>query len=153
MSIDYTENELWWIAEQNKTFQILFCRLGSLQNSSPCNASSFLPNGSAFEILTSIAVDDGVVYYARDGRTSSLESIGKDGKNHRVICKYTPGVTALKIYHRHRLTGGISHFVLKAYWNAIPASISMMVLCDFVNESDIIISIKAKSLLTLVIEK
>lgn len=108
LSIDYAANELWWIAKQNETYQILFCRLGSLQMSSPCNETFFLQHDSDFGLITAITVDDGVIYYAQGSQNPSLESVGKDGRNHRIIREYTPGVTALKIYRRNRLTGGIN---------------------------------------------
>lgn len=112
LSIDYAANELWWIAKQNETYQILFCKLGSLQMSSPCNETIFLPhNLDYFSFLTAITVDDGVIYYADGIQNPSLESIGRDGTNHRIIREYTPGVTALKIYRRNRLAGGINFFI------------------------------------------
>lgn len=116
LSIDYAANELWWIAKQNETYQILFCKLGSLQMSSPCNETIFLRHDSDFSLLTAITVDDGVVYYAQGSHNPSLESVGKDGRNHRIIREYTPGVTALKIYRRNRLARGTDLF-LKRFGN------------------------------------
>ena len=107
LSLDYSKNELWWISKRNESYQIFFCRLGSLRDLLPCDATVFLPNSNRSGILTALTVDNNVIYYALGGQKATLESVNKNGTGHRVLREHTPGVTALKIYKKERLVEGM----------------------------------------------